>query len=98
MAYAYYLAFQSKTGNIYIYSPNVTNMTNCFYRSSYQRINIYVPAGSTTNKTIHYTNNSSIIGATITWTNSGSYQYNSIRKIYIYPVANVDEARKNNGQ
>lgn len=100
MAYAYYNCFHSKTGNIYIYSPNVTNMINCIYRASPHRINIYVPAGSTTNKTIHNANkfDASLDGWSITWTKNSTCSYSTIRNIYIYPVADVDAARKKNGQ
>lgn len=99
MAYAYAYSFHSKSGNIYIYSPNVTNVYNCFYRTSASRINVYVLAGSTTNTTIHAnTYNKSVSGSAITWTSASGYKYNKICNIYIYPVSNVEEARIKNGQ
>jgi hypothetical protein len=38
----------------------------------------------------------SLVGAAITWTNAGSYQYNKTYNIYIYPVSNVAAARAAN--
>ena len=77
-------------GNAYFLSPNVANVANCFYgRNVRKRLNIYVQAGSTTNTVVHYNNTFSLTGANITWTNAGSYQYNTASNIYIYPVANV---------
>ena len=77
-------------GNAYFLSPNVANVANCFYgRNVRKRLNIYVQAGSTTNTVVHYNNTFSLTGASITWTNAGSYQYNTASNIYIYPVANV---------
>ena len=86
------------SGNAYFYSPSVSNMTKCFYyRTATNRLNIYVVANSTTNTTIHYSNTSSIVGNAITWSNTGSYQYNTRYNIYIYPVANVIASRVANG-
>ena len=57
-----------------------------------------MPIGSTTNTEVHSTyTNSSLVGASITWTNAGSYQYNTVYNIYIYPVANVAAAAIANG-
>ena len=90
MAYAYYNC-KNLWGNAYVLSPNVTNVASCFYgRNVSKRLNIYVQAGSTTNTVVHYNNMSSLTGGfSITWTNAGSYQYNTASNIYIYPVANV---------
>ena len=96
MTYTYYGCYNLK-GNAYFYSPSVSSMHSCFYgRNTSNKLNIYVKSGSVTNTTIHYTNTSSLVGANITWTNSGSYQYNSYYNIYIYPVTNVAAARANN--
>ena len=85
-------------GNAYFYSLYVNNVYGCFAgKNIYKRLNIYVPSGSTTNTTIHYTNTQSLIGETITWTNASTYQYNTAYNIYIYPVANVAAARAANG-
>ena len=50
--------------------------------------------------TLLYNNTSSLVGNTITWTDdtatNGCY-YNTSYNIYIYPVANVAEARVANG-
>ena len=90
MAEAYYNC-TNLSGNAYFYSSVVSNMRNCFYnKNNSKRLNIYVPANSTTNTTIHYNNTYSIVGKTITWTNPGSYQYNTTYNIYIYPVENVE--------
>ena len=89
MANAYSLC-NNLWGNAYFLSPNVANVANCFYRRNVRkRLNIYVQAGSTTNTVVHYNNTFSLTGASITWTNAGSYQYNTASNIYIYPVANV---------
>ena len=86
------------TGNAYFYSSTVNRTKYCFYeKNNSRRLNIYVPSGSTTNTTVHYTNSGSLVGKTITWTNAGSYQYNTAYNIYIYPVANVAAAAIANG-
>lgn len=97
MGYTYRNCYNLK-GNAYFYSPSISNMTGCFNgRNTSNRLNIYVPANSVTNTTIHKTNyQTSIVGANIRWTNRRSYQYNSSYGIYIYPVANVAAARANN--
>ena len=85
-------------GNAYFYSRIVNNSTSCFAdKNNSKRLNIYVPAGSTTNTTVHYNNTRSLIGKNITWTDAGSYQYNTAYNIYIYPVANVAAAAIANG-
>ena len=56
-----------------------------------------VPANSVTNTTVHYTNYASLIGKTITWTDAGTYQYNTTYNLYLYPVSNVAAARTANG-
>ena len=92
MAYAYCNAFSAKTGNIYIFSPNITNVCNCLYRTSIAgKINVYVLANSTTNKTIHCNNSLSVSGSSMYWTNGSGYKYS--KNIYIYPLASVDAIR-----
>jgi hypothetical protein len=99
MYYTYYYA-ANLHGNMYVYSPSVNVVRNCLYsRNTSNRLNIYVLAGTTSNTYFHgnyYTN--SIVGVNITWTNAGTYQYNTTRNIYIYPVANIEEARIANGE
>lgn len=88
-------------GNTYLYSPNINAISHCFNgRYTNNMLNIYVPTNSTTLTTIHqYTNEVSIVGANITWTNniSNDYFYNTQYNIYIYPVENVAAAREANG-
>ena len=94
-----YTSCNNIAANAYFYSPNITNASCCFFlkNSSTKRLNIYVPANSITNTTVHYTNGSSIVGLNVTWTNAGSYQYSTVCNIYIYPVANVAAAAIANG-
>ena len=97
MYYTYYNC-RNLTGNAYFYSSSVTNVRYCFYNKNNSiRLNLYVPSNSTTNTTIHYNNSYSLVGTSITWTNAGTYQYNTTYNIYIYPVANVAAAREANG-
>lgn len=42
------------------------------------------------------TSTSSLVGATITWTDAGTYIYNATYNIFIHPVENVEIARLNN--
>ena len=101
MYHAYYNCYNLSTGTSYFYSSNVNNAANCFYgKNSSRRYNIYVPANSTTlNTCLKNTSTTSLVGAAITWTNAGSYHYNTVYNIYIYPVANVaaayEEEKKN---
>jgi YHS domain-containing protein len=88
-------------GNAYFYSNLVSAVSDCFAgRNISNRLNIYVHSGSTTYNTLMRTNISSLIGQNITWTDdfatNGCY-YNATANIYIYPVANVAEARATNG-
>lgn len=93
-----YYDCKNLSGNAYFYSNNVSDVWNCFYnRYASNRLNIYVVSGSKTNKTVHYTNAHSLVGAAITWTDAGTYQYNTTYNIYIYPVENVAAAREANG-
>jgi hypothetical protein len=73
-------------GDIYIQSPNVTSMLNCFYgKNNSLRCNIHVPANSLTfNTVIKSTNRSTIVYNTITFTNNAGVYYNSRYNIYIY--------------
>ncbi|MBQ2013043.1 MAG: leucine-rich repeat protein, partial [Bacteroidaceae bacterium] len=87
-------------GNTYFYSNSISGVRNCFYnRSSDNRLNIYVHAGTITNTRIRYTNSSSLVGTTITWTTdaTNNCSYNTAYNLYIYHVANVEAARIANG-
>ena len=88
-------------GNGYFYSNKVAKIKNCFYgRNTSNRLNLYVPANSTTLNTCLYNNTYSMVGTNITWTDdtatNGRY-YNTQYNIYIYPVENVAAARAANG-
>ena len=97
MSYAYYYC-SKLSGNAYFYSQEITNVKYCFKVGNREpRLNIYVIKDSVTNDTIHITNSLSLGGTTITWTDEGAYQYNTQYNIYIYPVANVEQARIDNG-
>jgi hypothetical protein len=78
-------------------------MRECFAgKDNSKRLNIYIPnTGYNTNyNTIAaclVNNTYSIVGANITWTNSGTYYYNTAYNVYIYPVSNVAQKRINNG-
>ena len=90
-----------RSGNIYILSPNVTNATNAFgrYTGNY-RINIFIPANSTTQTTFTQTTaGTSLTNGAITWTtdNTNGYIYNSSRNLYLYPVANVEQMMAEHG-
>ena len=85
-------------GNAYFYSNRVSNIYNCFYgRNSSNTLNIYVHNGSSTLSRLKYNNSYSLVGTSITWTNAGTYLYNTSYNIYIYPVDNVADARRENG-
>ncbi len=85
------------SGNMYFYSNNIRDISNCFYgRNTSNRLNLYVHINSTTNTTLH-NKADNLVGKPITWTNAGSYQYNTAFNIYIYPVVNVEAMRVING-
>ena len=77
-------------GTSYFYSHNVSDATNCFYgKNNSRRYNIHVPANSTTLNTFLKNDANSIVGAAITWTNQGTYYYNTTYNIYIYPNSSL---------
>ena len=99
--YGTYSGCSNLKGNGYFYSPKVNAITNCFRgRNTNNQLSLYVPSSSTTLTTCLINNTSSMVGNTITWTDdtatNGCY-YNTEYNIYIYPVANVAEARVANG-
>ena len=98
MSYAYQNCTNIQ-GNVYFYSNNISNMVSCFNgRNNSKMLNIYVHNGSTTlSKCI---DTSSLTNKYTIWTDATSTNgcyYNTTRNIYIYPVANVEEARIANG-
>jgi hypothetical protein len=87
--------------NGYFYSSKVSSIRNCFNgRNTSNKLSLYVPSNSTTFTTCLINNIDSMVGTDITWTDdsvtNGCY-YNTAYNIYIYPVANVAEARIANG-
>ena len=101
MGYTYYIC-KNLTGNGYFYSPKVSYASCCFRgRNTNNQLSLYVPSNSTTLTTCLINNSYySMVGENITWTDdtatNGCY-YNTAHNIYIYPVANVAEARIANG-
>jgi uncharacterized membrane protein len=87
--YAYHNCVNVR-GNVYINTNYMTNIKCCFKgRSNASKLNIYIPANTysnTFNSIINYTNTMSIVGSNITWTQSGSYYYNTAFNIYVYPT------------
>ncbi len=84
---AYYGCSNMSGGDIYLYSPNIYNVVNCFYGKNTQaRYNLHVPQGSTTEtKCRNSISNYSIVGATISWTRANTTCiYNTYYNIYIY--------------
>ena len=97
MINTYYNCYNLK-GNAYFYSDKIANMKSCFTnRYTNSVLKIYVNNGTTSLNTMLRNNASSMVGKSITWTNSGSYYYNTQYNIYIYPVENVVNARIANG-
>ena len=104
MSQAYYNCKNIKT-NAYFFSNKVNNAQSCFaLKDTSKRLNIYVPqtgyaSGYNTVDTCLLTNEKSLIGSNITWTNSmatnGCY-YNTAQNIYIYPVDNTYQSYREN--
>jgi hypothetical protein len=95
MSEAYYRCY-NLSGNMYMYSNNVSNMKNCFYgKNNSRRYNIYAHPNTITWNTLIRSNSLSLMGYSITWTNdittNGCY-YNASYNVYIYPVVNVRKA------
>jgi hypothetical protein len=97
MDYTYYN--WATSCNAYFYSSIVNLATSCFAnKNKSKRINLYVPSNSITYTTVTNTTRSySLVGAKITYTDAGTYQYNTTHNIYIYPVENVAAAAIANG-
>ena len=87
-------------GNSYFYSPNISSIRSCFSgRNTSNMLNIYVQENSTTMNTCLISNTYSLTYSNITWTNDSANNryYNVSANIYIYPVANVYQAKVDNG-
>jgi hypothetical protein len=87
-------------GNVYIYPASITNISGCFKgRPTTNMLNIYALNGSSALTKLKWTNTKSILGTTVTWTEDTTNKcfYNTTQNVYIYPVANVEEARIANG-
>ena len=87
-------------GNSYFYSPNISSIGRCFDgRNTSNMLNIYVQKNSTTMNTCLTNDDQSLIWAPIEWTNDSANNryYNTSANIYIYPVANVYQAKVDNG-
>ena len=78
--------YNLSAGNQYWYSKNVNNIRNCFRgKNNSRRYNIHCYNNSKTLNTLLINNTRSIVGTSITWTNAGTYYYNAVYNIYIYP-------------
>ena len=90
MSYTYGFCYSLKVDTSYFYSHNVSNAKNCFCgKSKYRRYNIHIPANSITLNTFLKNDANSIVGEAITWTNQGTYYYNTTYNIYIYPNSSL---------
>ena len=86
-------SFTRYNANIYLMSPNITNMYKCIYNKlSSTYTNIYVPKNSTTlNSCLATDSSKSLTGTSLTFTynsSSGYYESDS-HKIRIYPIDDV---------
>lgn len=106
MTYTYLMFNYHRAKNAYLYSPNIVNAKGCFSLVdrddqfddvTYNRLNIYAPENSITMQTLLTSTDNSIVESNITYTNAGTYYYNTWYNIYIYPVENVAAARAANG-
>jgi len=84
-----YMAYENcknlSAGNHTWNSSKVTNACRCYASKNFnRRINLRVPANSTTLNTVLINNASSIVGLDITWTKSTTYWYNTAYNIRIY--------------
>jgi len=86
-------------GNMYMYSPNVETMIGCFSgRNKENDLNIYVLENSKSLESCLHYNISSIVGEEVTIIDNGNNSHTIVGYgIHIYPVANVEKARIDNG-
>ena len=98
--YMTYYNCYNLTGNAYFYSANISDMGSCFHaRPTTKRLNLYLPANSTSLTTALINNNYSMTGFSTTWTNdmvANKCYYNTYYNIYIYPVYNVESVMLEN--
>lgn len=85
-------------GDAYFYSKDIYNAHRCFYgRNTSNRLNIYIPKDSDSVNVLTLPDSaSSITGNQISWTYDIRCCYNTLENIYIYPVDDVEEAKKDN--
>ena len=97
MYYAYGETAANMSGNAYFYSSQVNNATLCLRnKSNSYRLNIYVPANSTTLSTI-IRNTTNFCGPSTNFTKTNSYYRSSRYNVYLYPVDDVAAIRAANG-
>ena len=95
-----YFASPKIQGNAYFYSNNVRSVDNCFNRRNTNNIlNIYVHLNTRSMNECLTQSYDTLTGSAITWTNDSTNNryYNTQANIYIYPVANVYQAKVDNG-
>ena len=85
-------------GDAYFYSKDIYNAYRCFYgRNTSNRLNIYIPeVGNSVTTLTDSVSTNSLTGNEISWTWNTDCCYNTKENIYIYPVENVDETKKDN--
>ena len=96
MSNAFYGCNNITNCNVYVTSPEVSNVRNSFYSSN--GLDIYVPENSQTFNTFSQSSSGQAIkgGVWWTWNNTGNYYYNNSYKFRIIPVNNVVQLYKEN--
>ena len=73
------------TGDVYIYSENVTNARMIVYPNNSRRLNVHIKPNCITNNTIFsVTNTQGIVGRKVTWVEEDGYYYDEARNVYVY--------------
>lgn len=94
-----YYGCSNMTGNFYIYSNNISSISNCFFgRSVNTRLNIFIPKNTVTYDTFS-SSKSYLFNSWSSWNNStdNTYWYNNDFNAYIYPVDDIAATREENG-
>ena len=96
MSNAFYGCNNITNCNVYVTSPEVSNVRNSFYSSN--GLDIYVPENSQTFNTFIQSSSGQAIkgGVWWSWNNTGNYYYNNSYKFRIIPVNNVVQLYKEN--
>ena len=96
MSNAFYGCNNITDCNVYVTSPEVSNVRNSFYSSN--GLDIYVPENSQTFNTFIQSSSGQAIkgGVWWSWNNTGNYYYNNSYKFRIIPVNNVVQLYKEN--